>query len=408
MLAIRSARLFDGERFASGPATVIVDGTTITGVERGWPDVPEGIAVLDVGEATVLPGLVDTHVHLVGDSGLGALDRVAGYTAHAMTQVVKESLRRQLAGGVTTVRDLGDRNWVAVDHRDRQRKERATGRGVSREPTVLASGPPITSPGGHCHYMGGEVHDLIDMARAVRERADRGVDIVKVMASGGLNTPGTDVLRTQFTAEEIAFLVQEAHRHGLAVTAHAHALPAVEQALAAGVDGMEHCSCLTENGVRVTSDVLTTLAERQIPIGGALGAPPAAAFAHAPAAIRALMARAGVTPETFKQMRLQTVRRMQQAGVRFVAGRDSGISPFLAHGSLRDDVAFYVEAGASVSDALAAATSLAADACGVGKRKGRIRPGHDADIMAVRGNLKNDVTSLANVRALVLAGIQVT
>jgi imidazolonepropionase-like amidohydrolase len=120
------------------------------------------------------------------------------------------------------------------------------------------------------------------------------------------------------------------------------------------------------------------------------------------------MARAGVTPETFKQMRLQTVRRMHQAGVRFVAGRDSGISPFLAQGSLRDDVAFYVEAGASVIDALAAATSLAADACGVGKRKGRIRPGHDADILAVHGNLKNDVTSLANVRALVLAGIQVT
>jgi imidazolonepropionase-like amidohydrolase len=143
--------------------------------------------------------------------------------------------------------------------------------------------------------------------------------------------------------------------------------------LAAGVDGIEHCSCLTDNGVRVTGDVLATLAERQIPIGGALAAPPATALAQAPAALRARIGRAGLTPETFKQIRLQTVRRMHQAGVRFVAGRDSGISPFLAHGSLHDDVAFYVEAGASVSDAFAAATSLAAAACRVGDRKGSIR-----------------------------------
>jgi imidazolonepropionase-like amidohydrolase len=296
MLAIRSAHLFDGERFASGPVTVIVDGATIAGVESGWPDLPAEIDVLDVGEATVLPGLVDTHVHLVGDSGLGALDRVAGYTAEEMARVVGESLRRQLACGVTTVRDLGDRDWVTVEHRDRQRAARAMGRPMSREPTVLASGPPITSPGGHCHYMGGAVGGLDGLARVVQERADRRVDIVKVMASGGMNTPGTDVLRTQFTDEEMTFLTGEAHRHGLVVTAHAHGLPAVEQALAAGVDGLEHGSCLTENGVQVTDEVLAALVERQIPVGGALAAPPAAALARAPAALRARIERAGLTP----------------------------------------------------------------------------------------------------------------
>jgi imidazolonepropionase-like amidohydrolase len=379
MPAIRSAHLFDGERFVAGSATVLVDGGTIAGVESGWPDLPAEIDVLDVGEATVLPGLVDTHVHLVGDSRIGALDRVAGYTAQDMAGILEESLRRQLASGVTTVRDLGDRDWVAVDHRDRQRAARGSGRAVSSEPTVLASGPPITSLYGHCHYMGGAVEGLDGLARAVQERAVRGVDIVKVMASGGVNTPGTDMLRTQFTDEEMTFLVREAHRHGLAVTAHAHGLPAVEQVLAAGVDGLEHGSCVTENGVQVTDEVLAALVERQIPVGGALAAPPAAALAQAPAALRAGIERAGLTAETFKQIRLQTVRRMRQAGVRFVAGRDSGISPFLAHGSLHDDVAFYVESGATTSQALAAATALAADACGVGDRKGRIRRGHDAE-----------------------------
>src|SRR5919199_4624574 len=121
MLMIKAAGLFDGERFLPGPATVAVEDGTIAGVEHGWPEAPEQVEVLDLGDVTVLPGLVDTHVHLVGDSEWGALDRVAGYSREELSRVVEESLRRQLAAGVTTVRDLGDRDWVAVEHRDRQR-----------------------------------------------------------------------------------------------------------------------------------------------------------------------------------------------------------------------------------------------------------------------------------------------
>jgi imidazolonepropionase-like amidohydrolase len=401
MLVIRSTELFDGEHFLLGPVTVVADDGQIVGVEPGWPDPPGEADLLDLGDVTVLPGLVDTHVHLVGDNEFGALDRVAGYSPQELSAVVEESLRRQLAAGVTTVRDLGDRDWVAVEHRNRQRRDGAL------EPTILASGPPLTSPRGHCHYMGGEVQGRDAIARAVQERADRRVDVVKVMASGGMNTPGTDVLRTQFTTEEMAFLVQEAHRRDLPVTAHAHGLPAVEQALAVQVDGLEHCSCLTENGVRITDEVLDTLAAREMPIGAALGSPPVEAFARAPAGMKAMMERAGVTPESFRQIRLDSVRRMHEAGARFVAGRDAGISPFLAHGSLHEGVTFLVEAGATREQALAAATSLAADACGVGDRKGRLQPGYDADLLAVRGDLAGDVSRLADVSAVVLAGARV-
>ncbi len=402
MLFIRSAGLFDGERFLHGPATVVVDDRTIAGVEEGWPDPPQEAELLDLGDVTVLPGLVDTHVHLVGDSEWGALDRVAGSSPAELSRVVGESLRRQLAAGVTTVRDLGDRDWVALDRRDRQRRD-----GSVVEPTVLASGPPVTSVRGHCHFMGGEVQGRDEIGRAVQERADRGVDVVKVMASGGLSTPGTDVLRTQFTTQELAFLVDEAHRRGLPVTAHAHGLPAVEQALAVGVDGLEHCSCMTETGVRIPDEVLDTLATRGTPIGAALGSPPTEAFARAPATMRARMERAGITAETFRQMRLDAVRRMHEAGARFVAGRDAGIAPSLAHGSMHESVSFLVEAGATPAAALAAATSHAADACGVGDRKGRLRPGYDADLLAVRGDLAGDVGRLGDVGAVVLAGARV-
>jgi imidazolonepropionase-like amidohydrolase len=339
MLVIRSTALFDGQGCLPRLATVLVDDGTILGVEQGWPDPPEHAEVLNLGEVTVLPGLVDTHVHLVADSEWGALDRVAGYSPEELSRVVEESLRRQLAAGVTTVRDLGDRDWVAVEHRDRQRRG-----GVPPEPTVLASGPPLTSRQGHCHYMGGEVEGRDGIAGAVQERADRGVDVVKVMASGGMTTPGTDVLHTQFTSEEMTFLVEEAHRRGLPVTAHAHGLPAVEQALAAGVDGLEHCSCLTEGGMSVPEEVLETLAAGGTPIGAALGVPPREAMDRAPAGLRAMFERAGFTPESFRQLRLDMVRRMHEAGARFVAGRDAGISPFLAHGSLHEGLAFFVEA----------------------------------------------------------------
>jgi imidazolonepropionase-like amidohydrolase len=202
----------------------------------------------------------------------------------------------------------------------------------------------------------------------------------------------------------MTFVVEEAHRRGLPVTAHAHGLPAVEQALAAGVDGLEHCSCLTETGMHVPDDVLETLAARGTPIGAGLGVPPPEAMAKAPPGVRAMMERAGVTPEIFRQLRLDFVRRMHEAGARFVAGRDAGISPFLAHGSLHEGLAFLVEAGATVEQALAAATSLAAEACGVGDRKGRLRRGYDADLIAVGGDLEHHVSGLTDIRAVVLAG----
>jgi imidazolonepropionase-like amidohydrolase len=408
MLAIRAAHLFDGERFWPGPATVLTNGPTVLGIEPGHRDLPAGTAVLDPGDTTVLPGLIDSHTHLVGDSRDGALDRVAGYPAEQLAAVVAESLRTQLASGVTVVRDLGDRDWVAVAHRDRQRAcSGATGTDPADEPTVLASGPPITSPGGHCYAMGGEVSGPDEIARAVRERADRRVDVVKVMASGGMTSAGTDVLGTQFSDDDLTFLVHEAHRHGLPVTAHAHSLPAVEQALAAEVDGLEHASCLTERGFRMPDAVLGLLAERQIPVDAALGSPPVAAFAQAPAAVRAQFERTGLTPEVFRDARLAIIRRMHEAGVLFLAGRDSGISSFLTHGSIWDSIAFYIDAGAPTTVALAAATSAAADACGVGDRRGRIRPGSAADLLLVGGDARADVARLADVRVVIRAGTPV-
>ena len=114
MLAIRAGQMFDGERFTDGRVTVLVDDGRVNGVESGWPDLPDATQVLDYPEDTVLPGLIDTHAHLVCDSDENALLRIAGYSAAELDVVITEGLRRQLAAGVTTVRDLGDRGFCCA------------------------------------------------------------------------------------------------------------------------------------------------------------------------------------------------------------------------------------------------------------------------------------------------------
>lgn len=400
MRAIRCASLFDGEWFTTGPATVVIDGESIAGIEPGHPSVASAVELIDLGEVTVLPGLIDTHVHLVADSGPRALDLVEGYSDLEIDAVITRSLAAQLAGGVTTVRDLGDRRFVAVDRRDAQHTRRTW----PVEPTILASGPPLTVPRGHCWYLGGEVDGPVEIENAVAERIDRRVDVVKVMASGGMNTIGSDVMAPQFTLDELRLIVALAHSAGIPVTAHAHGLAAVEVAVAAGVDGLEHCSCLTPQGPVLADDLLAVLAGRAIPIGAGMMAGGPKAFDGAPPNVIASMRRMGLTPQTWIESRRELVGRMHAAGARFVGGSDAGIEPYLGHGLMRSGLEFLVSAGATVPQALAAGTSLAAAACGLGSRKGLLRAGFDADLIAVDGLFGADLSRLGRVRQVMVGG----
>jgi len=199
------------------------------------------------------------------------------------------------------------------------------------EPTIIASGPPVTSTGGHCHFLGGEASGTEAIARAVAERVQHGVDIIKVMASGGVNTPGSDVMLTQFTRPELTLLVEQAHAAGLPVTAHAHGTPAVEQAIAVGVDGIEHCSCVTDRGVgQVSEATVAALARSQIAVCPTIGMDPLR-MTEPPAAIKAAMERMGVTLQQMLQARWDLVARLHHAGVRLISGTDSGIAPAKRH-----------------------------------------------------------------------------
>ena len=380
MHAVRATRAFDGTGFLAGGVTLLVDGGRIVGVEPGHFTVPDQVEVTEYA-GTVLPGLVDCHTHLVADATVGGLERAGAMSPQALDAVVADSLQAHAAAGVTTVRDLGDRDYRTLGFRGR-----------AGLPRVVASGPPITTSGGHCHFLGGTVDG--DLRTAVREHAERGVDVIKVMASGGFATPGSDQLGAQFTVAELAALVEEAHGLGLAVTAHAHSLVGIRTALDAGVDGLEHFTGLTAEGPRLDDALLDEVARRRVDVDLTMGNDRAlhAIMPAPPPPLAALMARLGVTTfDEFYDSRIALLGRLREHGVVLVAGVDSGMAPPKQHGNVWRVVVEMVEGGYPVVEALAAATALAAAAGGLGGETGRLADGHAADLLVVDGDLEVDV-----------------
>jgi imidazolonepropionase-like amidohydrolase len=279
----------------------------------------------------------------------------------------------------------------------------------------VASGPPVTTPHGHCWYLGGEAAGADELHAAIRQRVERRVDVVKVMASGGINTPDTDIYAPQFALEDLRLLVDAAHGAGLAVTAHAHAALAIDQAVAVGTDGLEHAGFLTRSGdaaapglaalrdISASEAQLRALADSGMAVCPTIGGLTVEALRRAPEALQQRMREAGVTPAELVEKRQNLVRQMHQAGVRLVGGADAGIGPNKAHGLYAESVV-ELAAVAGVVDSLAASTSIAAQVCGLGERKGRLARGYDADLIVVAGDLARDVTGLREVRQVVLRG----
>lgn len=385
--ALRAARLFDGVN--DQPlldAVVVVDGTRIASVGT---TAPGGVGITDLGDVTLLPGLIDAHVHLSFDCGPDPVGSLATAADEDVLSWMRDAARTALGAGITTVRDLGDRRYISLRLRAETAADPAAG------PQILAAGPPITTTKGHCWYLGGEADGVDGVRAAVKEHADRGVDVIKVMTSGGELTPGTHSHEASYTAEELTAIAEEAHARGLPVTGHAHAADAVANAIAAGFDSVEHCTFFTEDGLDDRPEIVAALAESGTVVSATLGIKPGSAPVPRIAALFPVM--------------LAHFRRMRDSGVKFIVSSDAGIGPQKPFDILPQAAAMYSNLlGIPPVEALRAVTSDPAALCRIGDRKGRLAPGYDADILAVQGDPFTDIAALAKVTAVYRLGTPVT
>ncbi len=387
---ITARRVWDGLSPAvfDDSAVEIEEGRIVT-VGPPGEGVSESADVVDLGDATLMPGLIDAHQHLVFDA---SDDPVGHLEAEDDTDVLLQmqlAAQRALAAGITTIRDLGDRNYLSLALRDWFLDGPEVG------PRILAAGPPITVTKGHCWFLGGEADGEDGVRRAVRERAARGVDVVKIMVTGGNMTPTFGPHESQFGRNEVAAAVDEAHAHGLPVAAHAHAPQGITDAMAVGVDTIEHCTFFTADGVDADTEVLEQLARSgaAICMTGAL--------------------LPGVTPP-YPAMRqrlsaiLDNTAVLHRAGARIVCSSDAGVGPNKPHHVLPHGVSgFLPRIGMTNAQALAATTSVPAEVCGIAETTGTLEPGKDADILAVAGNPLEDLTAIHDVVAVFARGVRV-
>ncbi|TCO52650.1 metal-dependent hydrolase family protein [Actinocrispum wychmicini] len=380
--AVRARRVFDGETFFDQPGLVVVQDGTVTAVDFGTGLPSADLPVVDLGDVTLLPGLVDAHTHLVFDPPANVAEQMASEDDDTLLGRAREHAQQALRAGITTVRDLGDRNYLSLAVRAETAVDPRSG------PELLVAGPPITSVGGHCWFLGGEAEGAGDLRAAVAERARRGVDVIKVMATGGNVTPGSDMRDSQYDFDELRVVVAAAHEAGLRVTAHAHGGKGIADAVRAGIDGIEHGTFLTPTGAEPDWATVRALGEAGTYLGVTVGG-------------------ATLTP------RLAAIRRgyarMRREGVRMVCASDAGVVAQKPHDCLPRVLPEFVSfSEATTIDGLRAVTSLAARSCGVADRKGRIAPGYDADLLAVAGNPVDSLAALSDVQAVFRRGQRVT
>ena len=385
--AVRSARLYTGHELLHGSPLVVVSGTRVARVQTGAAEPPPGVPVVDLGDVTLLPGLIDSHVHLAfaaedtDKAALAALDETT------ILARMRRHARQQLDAGVTTIRDLGDRAYLALRLRD----EAAAAAGADPMPEILVSGPPITRARGHCWFLGGEADGGPGVASAVAERSARGVNVVKIMATGGAITPGWGPHESQYTLAELTMATRAAHACGLPIVAHAHGPQGITDAVAAGVDGIEHLSFFTADGIAVNWDVVLRMADAGVFVG--------ATEAWLPSGEMVAPHLAGRLAQ-----RTENFARMWRAGVRLVCCSDAGAGPRKPHGVLAHGIVRFGSMGMTNAEAIGSATGLAALACGLADRKGRVAPGYDADLIAVAGDPLSDLQALFQVRAVIREG----
>lgn len=387
LLDVRSGKLFSN-------AYVLIENDRIKGIVRESSQLPEGIEILDLGKKTLLPGLMDTHTHLLGPL---TANYYAGLFQSPHRAVIGGVVNAEttLMAGFTVVRDVGAANYQDVALRN------SINDGEILGPRMAVSGPALGITGGHCddnqlnHSFEQKSDGVADGPWAVRQKVRAnvkyGVDLIKFCATGGVFSKGTQVGQRQYTLEEMKAVVDEAHTHGRKVAAHAHGTEGIQFAIRAGVDSIEHASFLDKETIRMAKKAGTYLSmdiyntEYTLAEGEKNGVPEEN--------LNKEWMVGGEQRDSFS--------RAVKAGARVVLGSDAGVYP---HGDNAKQLSRMVRFGMTPLQAIQAATIDAAALIGWQHNVGELTKGKFADVIAVDGNPLEDISTLERVSFVMKGG----
>jgi imidazolonepropionase-like amidohydrolase len=396
--AVRCGKLLDARSGRTLADQVIVFDASGTITAVGSTDsrfAPFGVTVVDLSNATCLPGLIDVHTHLTGEPSSTGYQGL-GISVPREAIIGAKNARLTVRAGFTTVRNVGASNYTDVALRD------GINDGDVEGPRMLVSGPPLGITGGHCdnnllpfefHFKDSGVADGPWAARAkVRETIKYGADVIKICASGGVLSKGDQPGTPQYTLEEMQAIAEEAHKLGRKVAAHAHGTQSIKEAIRAGIDSIEHSSLIDDEGIALAKQRGTYLVFD----------------IYNDDFILQEGAKAGMLPESIEKekkigrLQRENFRRAWQGGAKMAFGTDAGVYP---HGDNAKQFAKMVEFGMKPIDAIQAATIKAADVIGWSEKVGAIETGHYADIIAVAGDPTSDVRTLESVKFVMKNGV---
>lgn len=381
-------------------AVGVADGTIIDVLPAA--DAPRE-EVVDLGDVSLLPGLVEGHTHIPCPPRVDAFDIISDEpNAHALMRAA-HAVGLALRSGVTTMRDLGSKNEVVFGVRD------AIAAGVIPGPRLLASGAPITRTMDHCWFWGGQADSPESVRAMAQANVDQGADVLKVMASGGNFTPTSNPRDRQYPPETIREIVEAGRAGGVEVAAHTHAAAGVRAAVEGGVRHLIHCRWLSENpteGFSYDPELAQRIADEGIWVNPTIGLGLLASEARerGDAAPRRNPNLRGPSP---REQGLEIVRDMRDRGVRFTSGLDMGMAYADFNRATAEAWAFVQDVGLSEWHAIRLMTCDTAEAIGVGGEVGRLAKGYAADLVAFAGDPVADIRALGGPMFVMQGGVVV-
>lgn len=385
-VAFMDGRVIVGDGRILDHATVLVKDGKILKIAQNGMNIPKDTQTIPLDGQTLLPGFIDAHIHICMD---GSPDPVAaGLTESPTITTLKaaESARRTLMAGVTTVRDMGGKDGIDFGLRQ------AIDSGLIPGPRMLISGRLICMTGGHGWQVGLEANGPDEVRKAARDQIKAGVDIVKLMATGGVLTPAVEPGSEQFTEDELRAGVEEAHKAGKKTATHAMGTRGIQNALRAGIDSIEH-------GVYLDDETVSMMMARNIPLIPTISALYNIETKGIEAGIPAFAVEKTLKVKPFH---LESIRMAREAGVSVAAGTDAG-TPFNLHGENLGEIKLLVDYGGfSPMGAIEAGTRIAARVLGLEKDLGTVEEGKVADLVLVEGNPLDNIDVLLNQESICL------